>query len=138
MLELTPIQSPAVPAFELDGVPVHGSSAVLVRGDFALLYTSGLVAPAAAAGRGELEAQVRAVLEALRALVRAAGGELEHVVKLTAWLPHRADIARYAAVRREYFPRSAPASTTVVCELVEPDMLIELEAVAAIPAPPAR
>ena len=133
-MEIEPIQSASVPKFALGGKPVHGSSAVLVRGEFGLLYTSGLVAAPTKEGRGEIEAQVRSVLDQLRDLVQQAGGEMSNVVKLIAWLPRREDIATYAELRRDYFPDHAPASTSLVCELVEPDLLIEVEAVVAIPA----
>jgi enamine deaminase RidA (YjgF/YER057c/UK114 family) len=56
---------------------------------------------------------------------------MSDVVKLMAWAPRREDVAVYASVRREYFSH-APASTTVISELVEPDILIEVEAIAVI------
>jgi len=137
MLELESIRSASVPQFSLGGTPVAGSSAVLVRGEFGLLYTSGLVAPKGPDGRGEIHVQVKAVLDQLRELVHQAGGEMKNVVKLIAWLPRREDIATYASVRREYFAEFPPASTSVVCELVEPDILIEVEAIVAIASPAA-
>jgi 2-iminobutanoate/2-iminopropanoate deaminase len=126
------IASQNVPTFTLGGEAVHGSQAMLVHcGDVSLLYTSGQVAPAAPDGRGDITSQVHAVLKQVRELVRAAGGDMRDVVKLTAWARTREDIASYARIRKNYFPH-APASTSVLADLVEPDILIEVEAIAAI------
>jgi enamine deaminase RidA (YjgF/YER057c/UK114 family) len=103
MNRITAIQSDEVPRFVLHGQAVHGSQAMLVDcGAVSMLYTSGQVAPSGAAGRGDITDQVHAVMSQLRALTVAAGGGLEHVVKLTAWLPRRADVVVYASVRRQY------------------------------------
>ncbi|GAA5178960.1 RidA family protein [Rugosimonospora acidiphila] len=132
MATITPISAENAAPFTLNGVPVHGSQAVLVDcGTHRLLYTSGQVAPAGPDGRGDIETQVRQVLDRVRGLVEAAGGQLTDVAKLMAWAPRREDVAVYASVRKEYFSH-APASTTVISELVEPDILIEVEAIAVI------
>ncbi len=131
-MAITPVSAAGAAPFTLNGVPVHGSQAVLVDcGTHRMLYTSGQVAPAGPDGRADIETQVRQVLDRLRALVEAAGGQMTDVAKLMAWLPRRQDVAVYASVRREYFSH-APASTTVISELIEADMLIEVEAIAVI------
>jgi enamine deaminase RidA (YjgF/YER057c/UK114 family) len=130
---ITSVESDQVPRFVLNGQVVHGSQAMLVDcGDVSLLYTSGQVAPSGPAGRGDIADQVHAVMTQLRALMVAAGGGMEHVVKLTAWVTRREDVPVYATIRRGYLDH-APASTSVIAELIEPDMLIEVEAIAAIP-----
>lgn len=130
---ITPVSAATVAPFTLNGAPVHGSPAILVDcGTHRLLYTSGQVAPAGENGRGDIDTQVRAVLTQLRDLVTAAGGTMNDVAKLTAWARHREDIAVYAAVRREYIPH-APASTTVLAQFVDEDILIEVEAIAVLP-----
>jgi enamine deaminase RidA (YjgF/YER057c/UK114 family) len=64
MAAITPISAENVAPFALNGVPVHGSQAVLVDcGTHQLLYTSGQVAPAGPEGRGDIETQVRQVLD---------------------------------------------------------------------------
>lgn len=131
MFSVSPISTPASEAFALGGKPVHGSQAARVSGDFSLVYTSGLVAAKGEAGRGEIEAQVRSVLEQLRDLLAACGAEWGDVVKLMAWLPRREDVPVYAELRREYFGAASPASSSVICPLVEADILIEVEAIIA-------
>jgi 2-iminobutanoate/2-iminopropanoate deaminase len=130
--DISPIIDPSSASFQLGGKPVHGSKAVRLSGEFSLVYTSGLVAPKEGERRGPIEAQVRSVLEQLRDLAGAAGTDLGGVVKLMAWLPRREDVVVYAEVRREYFGEASPASTSVIGELVEDDILIEIEAVIAV------
>lgn len=132
MPDITPIIDPASEAFQLGGKPVHGSKAVRLSGEYSLVYTSGLVAPKDDGRRGPIEAQVRSVMEQLRDTARAAGADLGAVVKLMAWLPRREDVVVYAEIRREYFGDASPASTSVICELVEEDILIEVEALLAV------
>lgn len=133
MLEIRPVHASAARAFALGGKPVHGSQAILASGDFSLLMTSGQVAPSGPDGRGDIETQVHQVLRQLQDVVESAGAEMRHVVKLMAWLPRREHVPVYAEVRRQYFPDSSPASTSVIGELVEPDILIEVEAIALVP-----
>ncbi|MBS1890435.1 MAG: RidA family protein [Actinobacteria bacterium] len=132
MPDISPIIDPSSEAFRLGGKPVHGSKAVRLSGEFSLVYTSGLVAPKDGDRRGPIEAQVHSVLEQLRDLASAAGTDLGGVVKLMAWLPRREDVAVYAEIRRGYFGDASPASTSVIGELVEEDILIEIEAVLAV------
>jgi 2-iminobutanoate/2-iminopropanoate deaminase len=124
----------ASPGFSLGGKPVHGAQAAALEGEYRLVWTSGQVATAGAdgAGRGEIEDQVHAVLRSLGAVLEAAGGGFASVVKLMAWLPRREHVPVYAKIRKGYFGDHAPASTSVISELVEPDMLIEVEAIAAV------
>ena len=84
-------------------------------------------------GRGDMAAQTRQVIANIAEILRAAGGELRHVVKLTAFMTDM-DLAPQAwAVREEAFAAHPPASTGVqVMRLTHPDFLIEIEAVAVI------
>jgi 2-iminobutanoate/2-iminopropanoate deaminase len=130
VVRIVSISADNVAPFSLDGKAVHGSQAVLADcGEVSMLYTSGQVAPSGPDGRGDITTQVHAVLTQLRELLHAAGAEMSDVVKLMAWARTREDVAAYAAIRREYFTHS-PASTSVLSELVEADILIEVEAIA--------
>ena len=55
------------------------------------------------------------------------------MVKTTCFVTRREDFARLDPIYRSYFPEPPPARTTVVCELVRPEFLFEIEAVAIIP-----
>lgn len=84
-------------------------------------------------GKGDMAAQTRQVILNLRAILEAAGAELGHVVKLTAFMTDMALAPQAWAVREEFFAARPPASTGVqVSRLTHPDFLIEIEAIAVI------
>ena len=90
-------------------------------------------------GRGDLVAQFRQVCENLRAVVHAAGGGLDDIVKLTLYVLSKAEYKARArdigAVYREYFGKHFPAMTLVeVKGLYDDDQgcLIEIEGIAVV------
>jgi reactive intermediate/imine deaminase len=101
-----------------------------------MVFVSGQLARDAAGqvvGRGDMAAQTRQVIANLRAILRAAGGDLRHVVKLTAFMTDMGRAPEAWAVREEAFGAHPPASTGVeVSRLTHPDFLIEMEAIAVI------
>ena len=58
---------------------------------------------------GGVDAQVRRVLENLRAVARASGGDLGNVVKLTVYLTDMASFPVVNAAMAEYFREPYPA-----------------------------
>ena len=85
-------------------------------------------------GVGDAAAQTRQVLENIRLLLRSAGADLGHVIKVTVYSTDMANRAVINAVRRELCPAPLPASTHVqVARLVNPDWLVEIDAVAFVP-----
>jgi 2-iminobutanoate/2-iminopropanoate deaminase len=107
-------------------------SPVVVSGDH--VYTAGQVGFDAAGELvdGGVEAQTRRALENLRACLEAAGTDLEHVVKVTAFLDDLGDFEAYNDVYREFFSEPYPARTTVGAALPG-DITVEIEAVARRP-----
>ena len=86
-------------------------------------------------GVGNCEAQTEQVFANIRAVVTAAGGDMEDIVKLTCFLVDANDYAAYSKVRAKTFTAVPPASSTViVAALVRPDLLVEVEAVVHLPA----
>jgi len=84
-------------------------------------------------GKGDMAAQTRQVILNIERVLRAAGAELRHVVKLTAFMTDMARAPEAWAVREEFFAAHPPASTGVeVNRLTHPDFLIEIEAIAVI------
>ena len=89
------------------------------------------VAPDGATEQG-FEAQCRRAFENVRACLRDASMDLNHVVMLRIYLTRREDLAMLRQVRSETFgARRFPSTLVFVSGLVDPDWLVELEAVAA-------
>lgn len=82
----------------------------------------------------DIEAQTRAVIENMRAILRQAGADLEDVVEISSFLANMNDFGGYNRVYAEYFDECGPARTTVaVHQLPHPHLLIEIKAVAYRP-----
>lgn len=77
--------------------------------------------------------QIRRVLDNLRAVCRAAGGDLDQLVKLNVFLTDLADFPRVNAIMEEYFNQPYPARAAIgVAALprgagVEMDGVMELQ-----------
>ena len=101
-----------------------------------MIFVSGQLARAAdgnVVGKGDMAAQTRQVIANLRAVLHAAGADLRHVVRLTAFMTDMARAPEAWAVRTEAFAARPPASTGVeVSRLTHPDFMIEMEAIAVI------
>jgi len=87
----------------------------------------------------DIRTQTRAVLENIRDILAAAGGALADVVEVSTYLVNMADFAGYNEVYGEFFGYDGPARTTVaVAALPHPQLLIEIKAVAYVPAADSR
>jgi reactive intermediate/imine deaminase len=85
-------------------------------------------------GVGDVRAQTRQVLRNIVSILREAGGGVADVLKCNVYL---ADIRGFQAMNEvfaEVFPTDPPARTTVQAALAEPEMLVEIEAIAFIGA----
>ena len=100
-------------------------------------YISGQVAIDAAGqlvGQSDIVAQTRQVLENIKAALTALGADFSSVIKLNYFAVDVARLAEIRAVRDEYLTSPPPASTFVVVKgLVRPELLIEIEAIVALP-----
>lgn len=82
----------------------------------------------------DIREQTRAVIENLRSILRHAGGDLDNLVEVTAYLTTMNDYGGYNEVYGTFFTESGPARTTVaVHQLPHPHLLIEMKGTAFIP-----
>jgi enamine deaminase RidA (YjgF/YER057c/UK114 family) len=110
-------------------------SAAVISGN--LLFVSGQVAldhHNELVGENDFRLQAVQCFENLEAVLSRAGTGLDHVVQVTAFICRREDLADYLDVRARTFSASPPATTTVVADLLDPRFLIEVQAVAHVPA----
>jgi len=102
-----------------------------------LVWTSGQV-PIAADGTpapaGDWEAQTRQAMHNVGAALAAAGATWDDVVKLTFYVVDTSALAIVRAVRDEFINVERPPTSSLVqvAGLFRPDLLIEIEAVAAV------
>ncbi|MFC9295421.1 RidA family protein [Streptomyces sp. NPDC057011] len=87
-------------------------------------------------GEGDPAAQARQVFENLRRCLAAAGAGFDDVVKLTYFVTDVAHLPAVRAARDAVIPADRlPASSAVqVSALFRPDLLLEVEAFAVVPA----
>ena len=102
-----------------------------------LLFVSGQAATdenGKVVGKGDVKTQTRRVLEKIKNIIEAAGGTVKDIVSVTVFLTNMQDYQAMNEVRREFFGGEFPSSTAIgVTALVNPDFLVEINAVAMIP-----
>lgn len=89
-------------------------------------------------GVGDFEAQMRQTYANLGAALDSAGAGFGNVIKFTTYLTRKEDLGAYREVRNAlyeaYYPdgKYPPNTLVIVSGLVNDDLLVEIEAVAAI------
>ena len=81
----------------------------------------------------DFEAQAHQVFKNLRAVCEAAGGSLNHIVKLNAYLTDLSHFATFNAVMEQYFAAPYPARAAVGVASLPRGALVEAEAVLILP-----
>ena len=115
------------------------SHAVTTSGSGKLVHVSGQVswdADGRVVGAGDMRAQSEQVFKNVTDVLRAAGASWDDVIKMNGYMvgvtPE--NVAAYREVRTRYLkPGKLPASTLVgVTALVQPELLLEVECIAAV------
>jgi enamine deaminase RidA (YjgF/YER057c/UK114 family) len=117
--------------------PPAGYSHVVSIPSGRLVWTSGQVAMDADRNVPEgWEAQTRLAFANVGQALRAAGADWPDVVKLTIYAVDVSELATIRVVRDEFVDTDRPPTSSLVqvAALVQPDWLIEVEAVAWLPA----
>ena len=117
--------------------PFGAFSMAVVQGDGQVVHLKGQVAldrDGRLIGKGDMRAQVRKTLENIAAVLAHVGGNLSDVISLTQYTT---DIDRFmdtGDIKTAFFADPYPATTTVqVARLYDPDILIEITAIAEVP-----
>ena len=105
--------------------------------DGTLIFTSGVVARDVSGkirGIGDIAKQTRQCLKYIENIVRAGGGTLQDLTKVTVFIRDLRDYTGMNEVRRAVLTGIPFASSTVQAQLNAPDALVEIEAVAFVSA----
>ncbi len=115
----------AASPFYSQGIEVTGSSRTV--------YVSGQVGVAADGSVGDgIAAQSLQAVANLNAVVAEAGMEPSDIVKLTIYLTDPANVGPFAEAAGPALPADPPATTMLIVQaLASPELLVEIEAVAA-------
>jgi reactive intermediate/imine deaminase len=109
---------------------VSGGKTIYISGQVALDQSGALIGP------DDLRAQAQQVFTNLKAALEAVGADFSAVVKLTYFLLDISQIQMVREVRDQFVNvQQPPASSAVeVRRLFRDDVLIEIEAIAVVPA----
>lgn len=110
-----------------------GYTPALVAGDYVFVSGQGPLDPATLAVRGDTVAeQTRYTLENVVALVEAAGGRAEDIVRCNCYLASMDSFDEFTAAYEEFFSHQPrPTRTTIGCELA--GILVEIDCIAYVP-----
>ena len=101
-----------------------------------MLYISGcgpFVQNGNLVGAGDIAAQATRVMENIQAILDAAGTNFAKVIKETVYLTDINERQATRGVRERFYGRTLPAATLLeISRLVDPEMKIEIDIVAAI------
>ncbi len=79
---------------------------------------------------GDVRAQTHQIFKRMRHLLVQDDATLADVVKLVVFLKNIADYDAMNEVRAQYFRNSPPASSAVQTQMIRPEFLVEIEAIA--------
>ncbi|MGM5471375.1 RidA family protein [Flavobacteriaceae bacterium LMO-SS05] len=122
----TIINTPNAPA------PIGPYNQAILSGN--TLYTSGQIAFDVKTGQfilSDIQTETRQVMENLKAVLKAADMDFEHIVKVTIFISDMDNFTKINEVYGQYFnPETAPARETVQVARLPKDVNLEISAIA--------
>ena len=100
-----------------------------------IIFTAGQVAwdtRGEVTGLGDIRAQTLQTLNNVKSVLAEGGAGLDDVLKCNVYLKDMGDFQAMNEVFASFFPDDPPARTTVQAALAEPEMLVEIEAIAYV------
>jgi 2-iminobutanoate/2-iminopropanoate deaminase len=122
-------------ALQPAAMPTPASYSPGVEAQGRMVFVSGLVSideHGKTVAPGDIKGQTRQVLANIEKVLAQAGGNRDNVVKVTVYLPDLANYPGMAEVRAEFFRAPFPASAAVQARLINPEWLVEIDAIAMI------
>jgi len=80
----------------------------------------------------DVQAQTEQALENVSAILEAAGGSLDDVVKTTVFLTDADDFDAFNGVYREVLSEPYPARSAVITDLAAEGLKVEIDAIASV------
>ncbi|MEO6579110.1 MAG: RidA family protein [Candidatus Limnocylindria bacterium] len=122
------------------GAPMGKYSHLSRAGDLVMVAGQVGVRPDGSLAGDDVRSQLLQVFENLRLALESVGGGFESVMKFTTYLVGEAAIAAFRHARDELYPRiyssgAYPPNTLIVVQgLVRPEFVLEIDAMAWVPA----
>lgn len=114
--------------------PPRVYSKACVYGDMIFLAGEDAKEPKTQAVQGNTVAeQAEYLFQNMKSTLETLGSSLQNVIKMTVYLKDPRDRQNYQGARSKYLPHSPPSTLIMGVQLAEPEMLIEIDAIAVIP-----
>jgi 2-iminobutanoate/2-iminopropanoate deaminase len=94
-----------------------------------LVFVAGVVAfdPTV---KGGVKEQTARILESIKGILEEAGSSLQKITKVTVYLKDGSTFKEMNEVYSNYFGDHKPVRTTIVCNFIRDEFLVELDAIA--------